>query len=106
MILKILMMKIYFQLKKLIKNWKKFKQKKGFFHKNIVFVTYCDNKIKNSFRKLAEAEMNESMAHQQVFNFPSEDELLEVTNLKDVQQRIQDVIMVLSDFKKLRQSEK
>lgn len=58
------------------------------------------------FRKLAEAEMNESISHQQEFNFPTAEELNNPTNLKDVQQRIQDVIMVLSDFKKLRQPDR
>lgn len=50
--------------------------------------------------------MNESISHQQIFNFPTEEELNNPTNLKDVQQRIQDVVMVLSDFKKLRQPDR
>ncbi|KAF3426642.1 hypothetical protein E2986_07955 [Frieseomelitta varia] len=53
-------------------------------------------------QKLAEEEMHEMTLQQSVFTFPTEKELAEVTNLKDVQQRIKDVIMVLSDFKKLR----
>jgi len=43
------------------------------------------------------------MANQSVFCFPSEEERNNITNLKDVQQRIRDVIMVLSDFKRLRE---
>lgn len=47
--------------------------------------------------------MNDMMAHQSVFSFPTEEELVNITNLKDIQQRIRDVIMVLSDFKRLRE---
>jgi len=47
--------------------------------------------------------MEDMMAHQSVFSFPNDEELTNVTNLKDIQQRIRDVIMVLSDFKKLRE---
>lgn len=53
-------------------------------------------------QKLAEEEMHDMTLQQSVFTFPTEKELAEVTNLKDVQQRIKDVIMVLSDFKRLR----
>ncbi|KAK1123315.1 rRNA (cytosine-C5-)-methyltransferase nop2 [Melipona bicolor] len=53
-------------------------------------------------QKLAEQEMHDMTLQQSVFTFPTEEELAEVTNLKDVQQRIKDVIMVLSDFKRLR----
>jgi len=54
-------------------------------------------------RKLANEEMNDMMANQSIFCFPSEEERNNTTNLKDVQQRIRDVIMVLSDFKRLRE---
>lgn len=47
--------------------------------------------------------MNDMMADQGVFSFPTEEELTNVTNLKDIQQRIRDVVMVLSDFKRLRE---
>lgn len=53
-------------------------------------------------QKLAEEEMNDMMSQQFVFNFPTEEESTDVTSLKDVQQRIKDVIMILSDFKRLR----
>ncbi|KAK9294995.1 hypothetical protein QLX08_010568 [Tetragonisca angustula] len=53
-------------------------------------------------QKLAEEEMHDMTLQQFVFTFPTEEELAEVTNLKDIQQRIKDVIMVLSDFKRLR----
>lgn len=46
--------------------------------------------------------MHDMTLQQSVFTFPTEEELAEVTNLKDVQQRIKDVIIVLSDFKRLR----
>ena len=47
--------------------------------------------------------MEDMMTHQSVFSFPNDEEFTNVTNLKDIQQRIRDVIMVLSDFKKLRE---
>lgn len=47
--------------------------------------------------------MGDMMAHQSVFSFPTEEELTNVTSLKDIQQRIRDVILVLSDFKRLRE---
>ncbi|XP_076167737.1 28S rRNA (cytosine(4447)-C(5))-methyltransferase [Ptiloglossa arizonensis] len=53
-------------------------------------------------RKLAEEEMNDMISQQCVFTFPTEEELADVTNLKDVQQRIKDIVMILSDFKRLR----
>lgn len=43
------------------------------------------------------------MSQQSVFSFPTEEEITNITNLKDIQQRIRDVIMVLSDFKRLRE---
>lgn len=54
------------------------------------------------FRKLAEEEMKDMTSQQFIFNFPTEEELANVTSLKDVQQRIKDVVMILSDFKRLR----
>ncbi|CAK9817764.1 Probable 28S rRNA (cytosine(4447)-C(5))-methyltransferase [Anthophora plagiata] len=53
-------------------------------------------------RKLAEEEMTDMTLQQCVFTFPTEEELAADTNLKDIQQRIKDVVMVLSDFKRLR----
>lgn len=47
--------------------------------------------------------MDDMMAHQSVFSFPTEEELTNITSLKDIQQRIRDIIMVLSDFKRLRE---
>lgn len=47
--------------------------------------------------------MDDMMAQQSVFSFPTEEELTNVTSLKDIQQRIRDVVMVLSDFKRLRE---
>ncbi|KAL6255328.1 hypothetical protein P5V15_013668 [Pogonomyrmex californicus] len=60
-------------------------------------------KKKEKEEKLAEEEMDDMIANQSVFSFPTEEEIANVTNLKDVQQRIRDVIMVLSDFKRLRE---
>lgn len=54
-------------------------------------------------QKLADEEMTEMTSQQCVFTFPTEEELADVTNLKDVQQRIKDVVMVLSDFKRWRE---
>ncbi|KAL2720231.1 25S rRNA (cytosine-C(5))-methyltransferase nop2-like [Vespula squamosa] len=54
-------------------------------------------------QELAEAEMKEMATQQNMFLFPTEKELANVTDLKEIQQRIRDVIMVLSDFKKLRE---
>lgn len=53
-------------------------------------------------QKLAEEEMNDMISQEFDFIFPTEEELSNVTNLKDVQQRIKDVVMILSDFKRLR----
>ncbi|CAL7942707.1 unnamed protein product [Xylocopa violacea] len=53
-------------------------------------------------QKLAEEEMHDMTLQQCVFTFPTDEELADVTNLKDVEQRIKDVIMILSDFKRLR----
>ncbi|XP_003701148.2 28S rRNA (cytosine(4447)-C(5))-methyltransferase [Megachile rotundata] len=52
-------------------------------------------------QKLAEEEMNDMMSQEFIFHFPTEEDA-DVTNLKDVQQRIKDVVMILSDFKRLR----
>lgn len=46
--------------------------------------------------------MDSMMSQQNIFSFPTEEELANVTNLKDIQQRIRDIVMVLSDFKRLR----
>ncbi|XP_017888895.1 probable 28S rRNA (cytosine-C(5))-methyltransferase [Ceratina calcarata] len=53
-------------------------------------------------QKLAEEEMHDMTLQQCVFTFPTKEELADMTNLKDVQQRIKDVVMILSDFKRLR----
>ncbi|KAG5314074.1 NOP2 methyltransferase, partial [Acromyrmex insinuator] len=60
-------------------------------------------KKKEKEQKLAEEEVEDMITYQSVFSFPNDEELTNVTNLKDIQQRIRDVIMVLSDFKKLRE---
>ncbi|XP_029677473.1 probable 28S rRNA (cytosine(4447)-C(5))-methyltransferase [Formica exsecta] len=57
---------------------------------------------KQEEEKLAQEEMDNMITHQSVFSFPTKEELASVTNLKDIQQRIRDIIMVLSDFKRLR----
>lgn len=53
--------------------------------------------------KLAKEEMDDMMSQQSVFSFPTEKELANITSLKDIQQRIQDVILVLKDFKRFRE---
>ncbi|KAG8036078.1 hypothetical protein G9C98_004657 [Cotesia typhae] len=52
-------------------------------------------------KKLDEAETDE-MVRQCVFEFPSEEELQQPLSLKDIQTRIRDLVMVLNDFKRLR----
>uniref|UniRef100_A0A6P7F2F0 25S rRNA (Cytosine-C(5))-methyltransferase nop2 n=1 Tax=Diabrotica virgifera virgifera TaxID=50390 RepID=A0A6P7F2F0_DIAVI len=52
--------------------------------------------------KLAEEELQMNIADQEKFIFPSKGSEEEVKSLQDVQQRIREVITVLSDFKKLR----
>ncbi|KAK9754803.1 16S rRNA methyltransferase RsmB/F [Popillia japonica] len=54
--------------------------------------------------KLAEDELQLNIANQEIFEFPSETDKPETTNLQEVQARIKDVVMVLSDFNKLRQA--
>ncbi|XP_067633013.1 uncharacterized protein [Eurosta solidaginis] len=57
--------------------------------------------------KLAAKEMQMSIDHQEVFKFPdeNEEEQKEVT-LQEIQQRIKDITLVLSDFKKYRQPDR
>lgn len=50
--------------------------------------------------------MQESIKDQEIFSFPTAEELANPTSLQDVQQRIRDVIIVLSDFKRLRQKDR
>lgn len=52
---------------------------------------------------MADEEMQDMTSRQQVFQFPTEEEIANPTDLTDVQNRIKDVLMVLSDFKKLRE---
>ncbi|XP_012220329.1 uncharacterized protein [Linepithema humile] len=59
-------------------------------------------KKKQKEEKLAQEEMDDMTAHQSVFTFPTEENGDNITDLKDIQQRIRDVIIVLSDFKRLR----
>ncbi|KAJ1527323.1 hypothetical protein ONE63_008839 [Megalurothrips usitatus] len=54
-------------------------------------------------QKLAEEEMQLNVASQDVFAFPSTDEIQKPKDLQDVQQRIRDVIIVLNDFKRLKE---
>ncbi|XP_045491248.1 25S rRNA (cytosine-C(5))-methyltransferase nop2 [Colias croceus] len=54
-------------------------------------------------KKLADEEMQLNIAKQDVFAFPSEDELQNPTSLQDVHQRIKDVVSVLNDFNHLKE---
>ncbi|KAJ0180618.1 hypothetical protein K1T71_004022 [Dendrolimus kikuchii] len=54
-------------------------------------------------KKLADEEMQLNISKQDVFAFPSEEELQNPTNLQDVHQRIKDVVTVLSDFSRLKE---
>lgn len=49
-------------------------------------------------KKLADEEMQLNIAKQDVFAFPSEEELQNPTSLQDIHQRIKDVVTVLGDF--------
>ncbi|KAJ8932752.1 hypothetical protein NQ314_014452 [Rhamnusium bicolor] len=53
-------------------------------------------------QKLADEEMQLNIANQEVFQFPIKESEEEIQSLQDVQQRIREVIAVLTDFKKLR----
>ncbi|XP_057668003.1 probable 28S rRNA (cytosine-C(5))-methyltransferase [Diorhabda carinulata] len=52
--------------------------------------------------KLAEEEMQMNISNQEKFIFPSKDTEDGIKSLQDVQQRIREIIAVLSDFKTLR----
>ncbi|XP_050680753.1 uncharacterized protein LOC126976466 isoform X1 [Leptidea sinapis] len=52
--------------------------------------------------KLADDEMQLNISKQDVFAFPSEEELNNPTSLQDVHQRIKDVVAVLSNFNQLK----
>lgn len=59
--------------------------------------------------KLAEDEAKLSVQHQEVFSFPEdadEESAEQLLTLQDIQQRIKDVTLVLSDFKKYRQPDR
>lgn len=54
--------------------------------------------------KLADEELKLNIANQEVFKFPDKT-LEENLNLQEVQQRIRDIVIVLSDFNKMRDAE-
>ncbi|XP_063359321.1 uncharacterized protein LOC134648741 [Cydia amplana] len=54
-------------------------------------------------KKLADEEMQLNIAKQDVFAFPTEEELQNPSNLQDVLQRIKDVVNVLGDFNRLKE---
>lgn len=58
--------------------------------------------------KLAEKEFETSVANQDIFTFPDDEneENQKTLTLQDIQQRIKDVTLVLSDFKKYRQPDR
>ncbi|XP_046391120.1 25S rRNA (cytosine-C(5))-methyltransferase nop2 [Ischnura elegans] len=63
-------------------------------------------KLKKKQKKdsiLAEKELQLNVGNQEVFVFPTEEENSKALSLEDVHQRIKDVIIVLSDFKRLRE---
>lgn len=76
---------------------------------NLLPIEKANKKLKKKQekeRKLAADEMQESITHQDIFTFPTAEELANPVSLQDVQQRIRDVIIVLSDFKRLREKER
>ncbi|XP_045783646.1 25S rRNA (cytosine-C(5))-methyltransferase nop2 [Maniola jurtina] len=54
-------------------------------------------------QKLADDELQLNIAKQDVFAFPTEEELQNPTSLQDIHQRIKDVVTVLSDFSRLKE---
>ncbi|CAB3242402.1 unnamed protein product [Arctia plantaginis] len=54
-------------------------------------------------KKLADEEMQLNIAKQDVFAFPSEEELQNPTSLQDIHQRIKDVVTVLGNFSTLKE---
>ncbi|KAF7286148.1 hypothetical protein GWI33_007394 [Rhynchophorus ferrugineus] len=56
-------------------------------------------------QKESEAELQLNIASQETFKFPTKESEEEVKSLQDVQQRIREIIRVLSDFSNLRDSE-
>ncbi|XP_052737632.1 uncharacterized protein LOC112043731 [Bicyclus anynana] len=54
-------------------------------------------------KKLADEELQLNIAKQDVFAFPSEEELQNPTNLQEIHQRIKDVVTVLGDFSRLKE---
>ncbi|KAJ8725724.1 hypothetical protein PYW08_003907 [Mythimna loreyi] len=54
-------------------------------------------------KKLADEELQLNIAKQDVFAFPSEEELNNPASLQDVYQRIKDVVTVLGDFSRLKE---
>lgn len=63
-------------------------------------------KKKKQDQKLADEEMQINIAKQDVFAFPTQDELENPTSLQDIHQRIKDVVTVLGDLKRLKDEEK
>ncbi|CAG9585305.1 unnamed protein product [Danaus chrysippus] len=57
-------------------------------------------------KKLADDELQLNISKQDVFAFPSEEELQNPTSLQDIHQRIKDVVTVLSDFNRLKDQER
>ncbi|XP_047527550.1 25S rRNA (cytosine-C(5))-methyltransferase nop2 [Vanessa atalanta] len=57
-------------------------------------------------KKLADEELQLNIAKQDVFAFPSQEELDNPTSLQDIHQRIKDVVTVLGDFNRLKQEGK
>ncbi|XP_050345572.1 uncharacterized protein LOC126770287 [Nymphalis io] len=57
-------------------------------------------------KKLADEELQLNIAKQDVFAFPSQEELDNPTSLQDIHQRIKDVVTVLGDFNRLKQDGK
>lgn len=67
-------------------------------------------RIKNeNDARLADEELAETIAHHEVFQFPdtsAEEEADKMVTLQDIQQRIKDVTLVLSEFTKYRQADR
>lgn len=53
-------------------------------------------------QKKGKQDIQLNVGHNEIFTFPTQEEMENIQSLSDVQQRIKDVVIVLSDFKKFR----
>lgn len=54
----------------------------------------------------SEQDMRLNIASQDIFIFPSDDDINNVTSIPEIEARVKDVLLVLSNFKKFREPER